>query len=98
MRRNLFWLSDEQWRKIEGHLPTDARGKTRVDTGVGLPTGIRTADDDLQSLCTLGRAWRMGAAVPGACRTRPIDRHADDRFDARQGPSLGLGRKKGEQR
>jgi transposase len=31
MRRNLFWLSDEQWRKIEGHLPTDVRGKSRVD-------------------------------------------------------------------
>jgi transposase len=31
MRRNLFWLSDEQWRKIEGYLPTDVRGKSRVD-------------------------------------------------------------------
>lgn len=31
MRRNLFWLSDEQWRQIEPHLPTDVRGKVRVD-------------------------------------------------------------------
>jgi len=31
MRRNLFWLSDEQWRKIEPFLPTDVRGKERVD-------------------------------------------------------------------
>ena len=31
MRRNLFWLSDEQWRQIEPHLPTDVRGKDRVD-------------------------------------------------------------------
>jgi transposase len=31
MRRNLFWLSDEQWRQIEPHLPTDVRGKERVD-------------------------------------------------------------------
>jgi transposase len=31
MRRNLFWLSDEQWRQIEPHLPTDVRGKKRVD-------------------------------------------------------------------
>lgn len=31
MRRNLFWLSDEQWRAIEPHLPTDVRGKDRVD-------------------------------------------------------------------
>ena len=31
MRRNLFWLSDEQWRQIEPHLPRDVRGKNRVD-------------------------------------------------------------------
>lgn len=31
MRRNLFWLSDEQWSRIEPHLPTDVRGKERVD-------------------------------------------------------------------
>lgn len=23
MRRNLFWLSDEQWRQIEPHLPKE---------------------------------------------------------------------------
>ncbi len=31
MRSNLFWLSDEQWQKIEPLLPTDVRGKERVD-------------------------------------------------------------------
>jgi putative transposase len=31
MRRKLFWLSDEQWRQIEPHLPRDVRGKDRVD-------------------------------------------------------------------
>ena len=31
MRNNLFWLSDDQWRQIEPHLPTDVRGKDRVD-------------------------------------------------------------------
>lgn len=31
MRRNLFWLSDEQWARIEPYLPTDVRGKERVD-------------------------------------------------------------------
>src|SRR5579862_6300819 len=31
MRRNLFWLSDDQWRRIEPYLPTDVRGKSRVD-------------------------------------------------------------------
>jgi transposase len=29
--RNLFWLSDEQWKRIERHLPTDVRGVKRVD-------------------------------------------------------------------
>jgi transposase len=31
MRSNLFWLSDQQWEKIEPLLPTDVRGKERVD-------------------------------------------------------------------
>lgn len=31
MRSNLYWLSDEQWRAIEPHLPTDVRGKERAD-------------------------------------------------------------------
>lgn len=31
MRRNLFWLSDPQWEQIRPHLPTDVRGKDRVD-------------------------------------------------------------------
>ena len=31
MRNNLFWLSDEQWKRIEPHLPTDVRGVERAD-------------------------------------------------------------------
>jgi transposase len=31
VRRNLFWLSDEQWKRIEPHLPTDVRDVERVD-------------------------------------------------------------------
>ena len=31
MRKNLFWLSDEQWGRIEPHLPTDVRGVERKD-------------------------------------------------------------------
>lgn len=31
MRSNLFWLSDEQWSLIQPLLPTDVRGKERVD-------------------------------------------------------------------
>jgi transposase len=29
--RNLFWLSDEQWQRIEPHLPKKVRGKKRKD-------------------------------------------------------------------
>jgi transposase len=31
MRKNLFWLSDEQWARIAPHLPTDVRGVERAD-------------------------------------------------------------------
>jgi transposase len=31
MRSNLFWLGDEQWSRIQPLLPTDVRGKDRVD-------------------------------------------------------------------
>ena len=31
MSRNLFWLSDAQWQRIEPHLPTDVRGVERQD-------------------------------------------------------------------
>ena len=40
----------------------------------------------------------MGTIVPCPCRTRSIDEYADDRLDTHQGPPLGLGRKKGEQK
>ena len=31
MNRNRFWLTDEQFKKIAHHLPTDTQGKPRVD-------------------------------------------------------------------
>jgi len=31
MNRDLFWLTDEQFGRIAPHLPTDTRGKPRVD-------------------------------------------------------------------
>src|ERR1700761_187581 len=36
MRRNLFLLNDEQWLQIEPYLPTDVRGKDRVDDRRGI--------------------------------------------------------------
>ena len=31
MRKNLFWLNDDEGQKIERLLPVDVRGKDRVD-------------------------------------------------------------------
>ena len=31
MSKDAFWLSDSQFEKIVPHLPTDTRGKARVD-------------------------------------------------------------------
>ena len=31
MRQNVFWLSDEQWARMEPHLPNDVRGVERAD-------------------------------------------------------------------
>lgn len=31
MNRDQFWLTDEEFSRIEPHLPTDTRGKARVD-------------------------------------------------------------------
>jgi transposase len=31
MNRDHFWLTEDQFRRIEPHLPTDTRGKPRVD-------------------------------------------------------------------
>ena len=63
---------------------------------VRLPTGVRSLDDDLQSLRALGGTRRVGTAVPRTRRTRPIHPYPDDRLDAHQGTPLGIGRKKGE--
>src|SRR5262249_8919211 len=47
MRSNLFWLDDQQWQRIEPHLPSDVRGKERVDDRRGV-SGIL---DGLESGC-----------------------------------------------
>src|SRR6266850_488377 len=54
MDRNYFWLSDRQFARLEPHLPTDTRGKPRVDdrrviSGIVhvLKSGCRWADSPL---------------------------------------------------
>jgi transposase len=112
VRRNLFWLSDEQWKRIEPHLPTDVRGVERVDDRRVisaivhvLKSGCRwcdwslwSSDNDLQPLCAPGATRRLGKPVPRACRERTIHRHADDRLHARESAPLGSWWKRGEQK
>lgn len=45
MNRDRFWLTDAQFARIERHLPTDTRGKPRVDD--------RRVISDPDSLATL---------------------------------------------
>ena len=112
MSRNLFWLSDAQWQRIEPHLPTDVRGVERQDdrriiSGIihVLKSGCRWSDcpeaygpATIQSLRSVGAARHMGKPVPAACRQRSVNGHSDDRLHARQSASLGGGRKRGEQK
>jgi hypothetical protein len=64
MSRNLFWLSDKQWARIEPHLPTDVRGVERADdrrviSGIVhvLKSGCRWCDCDLASRFGLEDHW-----------------------------------------
>jgi len=63
-----------------------------------LSTGVRSADDDLQSVRALGGTAAPTRRVPRARRARPINPNTDDRLDAHQGSPLRLRRKKGEKK
>ena len=94
MRKNLFWLSDEQWGRIEALLPTDVRGVNRVDdrrviSGIihVLKSGCRWRDCPPEygppttiynRFVRWARRGVLGKSVSGACRERTIYGHADD--------------------
>jgi transposase len=76
MNRDRFWLTDTQFSKIEPHLPTDTRGKARVDdrrviSGIihvlksrrslgRCAARVRTKENTLQPLRPLGGERRVG--------------------------------------
>ena len=64
---------------------------------VRLPRRIWAADNDLQSLRTLGETWSVGKDVPGVVAPGTLNRHANDRLYPHQSASLGGGWKRGEQ-
>ena len=65
MRKQLYWLSDAEWKKLEPLLPRGRRGAHRVGDQrhhahasfgralAGLSTGIRAVHNDLQPLQSL---------------------------------------------
>jgi transposase len=99
MRKNQFWLSDEQWERIEPHLPTDVRGVERKDdrrviSGIVhvLKSGCRWCDCPLEygppttiynRFVRWGSRGHLGKPVPGTCPPGTIHRYVDDRLHAR---------------
>ena len=114
MRRNRFWLSDEQWKRIEPRLPTDVRGVERVHdrrviSGIVhvLKSGCRWCDCPPEfgpSTTVYNRfvRWARRGVWENPFRelagNGPIHRHADDRLHARESAPLGSRWKRGEQK
>jgi len=112
MNRDFFWLTDDQFSKIEPHLPTDTRGKARVDdrrviSGIinVLRSGGRWIDapPEYGPRKTLYNRYVRWAAkgvwvdlFHALCAGRRAARASLDRQLRREGPSLGFGRKRGE--
>lgn len=108
MDGDFFWLSEKQFARLEPHLPTDTRGKPRVDdrrviSGIVhvLKSGGRWIDAPsvygprktaLQSLRALGGQRRLGQHLPGPGRDRRSAGRGADRFLGGEGSSLRRGR------
>jgi hypothetical protein len=99
-----FWLSDEQFARIAPLLPTDTRGKPRVDdrrviSGIvhvlRRPLGrctarLRTQEDALQPFCSVGGQGCVVEPVRDAGKRRRAANSGADRLLGREGTSLRL--------
>ena len=87
MGSDCFWLTDEQFARLEPHLPTKTRGVPRVDDR-------RVISGIVHVLRSAGR-WADAPAVRGARRRgrRAVARH--DRQLRREGSPLGRRRQRG---
>ena len=108
MNRDGFWLTDEQFAKIKPHLPTDTRGKPRVDdrrviSGIihVLKSGGRWVDAPrlygphktlYKPLRPLGCQGRLGRSLPCARERRRATSAGAHRQFGGEGASLSLGR------
>jgi len=59
--RDSFWLSDDQFARLERHLPTDTRGKPRVDD--------RRVISGIVHVLTTGGAWADAPPLYGPPKT-----------------------------
>ena len=114
MRRNLFWLSDEQWARIWPHLPSDVRGVVRVDdrrviSGIVhvLKSGCRWCDCPSEygpptTIYNRFVRWARRGLWENLFRELAgCGRSADTQMielDARQSTALGVRRKRGEKK
>jgi Putative transposase of IS4/5 family (DUF4096) len=108
MDRDQFWLDEGQFARLAPHLPTDTRGKPRVDdrrviSGIvhvlksgarwGRRTrGLRSEEDALQSLRALGGQGHLGRYFPRLGIGGRPAGGGADRLLGGQGSSLRLGR------
>ena len=61
MDRDFFWLTDTQFARLEPHLPTDTRGKPRVDD--------RRVISGIVHVLISGCRWNDAPAFYGPCKT-----------------------------
>ena len=61
MEQDHFWLSESQFARLEPHLPTDTRGKPRVDD--------RRVISGIVHVLISGGRWRDAPAVYGPRKT-----------------------------
>ncbi len=113
MNRDCFWLTEDQFARLKGLLPTDTRGKPRVDDRrvisgivhvlksggrwVDAPQDLRPAQDALQPLRPMGRQGRLGRHLPCPGLGWRTAGTGADRLLGREGASLRFRRQRGEQ-
>ena len=111
MRKQLYWLSDEEWRRIEPLLPRGRRGAHRVDdrrviSGIVhmLRSGARWRDCPSEygpytTIYNRFNRWsRQGIWLDmfKAHRQHGLVWNGEHRQFPRQGPPLSGGRKRGD--
>jgi hypothetical protein len=111
MRKQLYWLSDAEWRRIEPLMPRGRRGAHRVDdrrviSGImhmlrsgarwaRLSAGLWPLYDDLLPLQSLEPARRLERYFLCPDRLDRTNWDDVDRRNAHQSPLLGSRRKRG---